>query len=324
MIEILVSLGIIVIGLLGVAALLPVGRYDIMVAAKADRGAACARAAMRDLVVRGMLSQTVDATTGISVPPVVALAIDPRGCAANPLPPQLFPANSIHGTTLPPAISMSRVTIASAWSNPLSTALADRICRWRDDLQFDMTGERTDRPRQFFRLQDGTQSSDVALTVTPTCATADPEGAYSWMATVCPATDPGKCTVSVVVFYNRSLPPDRELACAIEGFAFGSGDVVLYVPTAGLPSNYSSTAVREKLMALRQGDWILLRGMRTSGTVITYAFKWCRVGRWVISTRRAQQLRSPALPATAIAWRRWPARTGTRASRPRSACSMAS
>ncbi len=42
LVEILICLFIILFGLLGVAALLPVGRYDIMVAARADRGAACA------------------------------------------------------------------------------------------------------------------------------------------------------------------------------------------------------------------------------------------------------------------------------------------
>ena len=58
MLEILISIGLILVGLLGVAALLPVGDYDMVTSLRANRGAACARAAMRDLVVRGMLDQT--------------------------------------------------------------------------------------------------------------------------------------------------------------------------------------------------------------------------------------------------------------------------
>ncbi len=151
---------------------------------------------------------------------------------------------------------------------PLADAL--RIFRWRDDLQFDVPDEKTERPRQFFRLQNQTQSSSIADVAS--YATADPEGAYSWMATVCPCADATKCTVSVVVFFNRSLTSDRELSCGL--WALGGSDFWLYVP-ASPPAGYNSAAVREKLMALKPGDWVLLRG-RTAGRAL--GFKWYRVG----------------------------------------------
>jgi hypothetical protein len=289
LIEILISLFIILFGLLGVAALLPVGRYDIMVAAKADRGAACARAAMRDIVVRGMVNP-LDSQgyqnwnrNDLPSPPTLAtltsapVAIDPIGVGQGL--PLGFPASTLNG------IQMYRINLGTGLyqgNQPVPMPLADalRVFRWRDDLQFDVPAEKTERPQQFFRLQDGTQSSGFAqATALNPIATADPEGAYSWLATVSPSPDPTQCTVSVVVFWNRSLTLDRELACAVEGFALGSGDVVLYVPVSGVPPGYDSAGVRDKLMALKQGDWVLFRGVKLPPVVPApvYAFKWYRV-----------------------------------------------
>ena len=55
LLEILAAIGVMSIGLLGLAALLPIGRYTIAEATKADRAGQCGRAAMRDIVVRRML-----------------------------------------------------------------------------------------------------------------------------------------------------------------------------------------------------------------------------------------------------------------------------
>jgi hypothetical protein len=326
--EILISLGIILFGLLGVAALLPVGRYDIMVAAKADRGAACARAAMRDIVVRGMLNPRDSQgnqnwnRNDLSPAPTLAMlmggpvAIDPIGVGQGL--PLAFPASSCLATP----IQAYRITLGTGLYTgppltpvPMPYADALRICRWRDDLQFDVSGERTERPRQDFRLADPTQygfpatSAKVGFGPAQTDAEkrnlwgtdnagnakygppeqiAEAEGAYSWLATVSPTSQPGECSVSVVVFYNRALTVDKELACGIS--LLGGGDVKLGIPASApagwvAPSGYSdwptfSGAVREKLMALKSGEWILLRGLKvlpTTPPTTVYAFKWYRV-----------------------------------------------
>ena len=54
--EVLISLGILTIGLLGVAALFPVGSYYMQKGEIADRGSAIAQAAFNDLIARGMLN----------------------------------------------------------------------------------------------------------------------------------------------------------------------------------------------------------------------------------------------------------------------------
>ena len=55
LLEVLAAIGVLSIGLLGLAALLPIGRYTIAEATKADRAGHCGRAALRNVVVRRML-----------------------------------------------------------------------------------------------------------------------------------------------------------------------------------------------------------------------------------------------------------------------------
>jgi hypothetical protein len=56
--EVLIAMGILTVGLLGVAALFPVGGFYMMKAEIADRGAAIAQSVMSDIQARGMLNPT--------------------------------------------------------------------------------------------------------------------------------------------------------------------------------------------------------------------------------------------------------------------------
>ncbi len=259
LLEILVSLFVILVGLLGVAALLPIGRSEIMTAAKADRAGTCARAAMRDIVIRQMLDQS-QWQSGVALNWSQTVAIDPIGVAQGRSPQ--FPASG--------AVWMPRVTLP-AFANP---AVAERVFTSHDDLLFDMPSERTERPQQIFRtwlrFQGPTNpTSDVTTNVLDlNLEAAEAEGNYSWLATVTPAiAESGlagprrQFTVSVVVFFQRDSDPLGERTCTIAsvGMLLGGGDVKLDGPAA---------------QELRQGEWILLRGLG-SGSVPT--FKWYRV-----------------------------------------------
>lgn len=56
--EVLISIFVLSVGLLGIAALIPLGRFTIVEASKADRSGACGRAAIRDVKVRRLLDRT--------------------------------------------------------------------------------------------------------------------------------------------------------------------------------------------------------------------------------------------------------------------------
>lgn len=55
LLEVLVAIMVLSVGLLGLAALIPVGRFEMAEAGKVDRGSTLGRAAFRDLLVRGYL-----------------------------------------------------------------------------------------------------------------------------------------------------------------------------------------------------------------------------------------------------------------------------
>jgi hypothetical protein len=56
LLEVLVAIFVLTVGLLGVAALLPIGKYEMEQGARSDRAASLGQAAFRDLQVRGLLS----------------------------------------------------------------------------------------------------------------------------------------------------------------------------------------------------------------------------------------------------------------------------
>ena len=55
LLEVLAAIGVLSIGMLGLAAPLPIGRYTLSEATKADRAGQCGRAALHDVIVRRML-----------------------------------------------------------------------------------------------------------------------------------------------------------------------------------------------------------------------------------------------------------------------------
>lgn len=60
LIEVLIAVFVLTFGLMGIAMVIPAGRYLMVEAAKSDRGSACGRAALNDMKIRGWL----DPTTG--------------------------------------------------------------------------------------------------------------------------------------------------------------------------------------------------------------------------------------------------------------------
>ncbi len=116
LLEVLVSLFILAVGLMGVAALIPLGKLSLMATETSDRTGACGRAAIREVRIRGLLDPTTWAATPTSlVNPVV---IDPLGMTlASPL-------GQLGGI-------LDRVNIGG-----YDAGMAEQLCRWHDDLVF--------------------------------------------------------------------------------------------------------------------------------------------------------------------------------------------
>ncbi len=172
LLEVLVSLLVLTVGLVGIAALLPIGKYEMEQAAKSDRAAVLGQAAFRDLQVRGLLSplrwsqvgggpvlepsnggRTLGA--GFNPPLLPPLVLDPLAVTypANAVVPGWFPTSPLPGdaTLLP----MYRFTLPEfSMPGALPAALRDmrhtaarRLFASPDELVFDVPRMAELRPR---------------------------------------------------------------------------------------------------------------------------------------------------------------------------------
>jgi hypothetical protein len=202
LIEVLISMFVLLIGLLGVGTICQLGRLTLTETAKYDRAAACGRAGLREVRIRRMLDATnwydyngtnwVPLWTGNynaalavspSLDPMDSYCIDPvlmlqvySISTASTLNNNLstidrFP--SFLATTgqanPPPVRTMKRVTLGittiSGNTMPMPAAAASRIFTWRDDLAFDTTYVPKLRPQRIYRNINGTAQAGFESSV---------------------------------------------------------------------------------------------------------------------------------------------------------------
>jgi len=296
LLEVLISVFVLAIGLLGLAALIPVGRYAIVETGKADRSAACGRAGLREIKIRGMLDPTTWVNYTANNSPIpntptqpdntgrIALgggatlsygesfAIDPLCIAREAGNEQIawFPyhPSDLNGQPLladPPPLPnlprMTRVTLTGLLLNTNPTTpslpLADQVFTWHDDLLFEKPDDRDLRP---VALSDATNRQQI-------------DGNYSWMVTLTPALVESPLVVrskqlyrvSVVVFYKRdlALPTDddptaseRTVTANMLGGGYGGGDVKL---TISDPVNNQPERFAQYL-DVKENEWLMLCG----------------------------------------------------------------
>jgi type II secretory pathway pseudopilin PulG len=182
--EVLISLGILSVGLASVVALIPAGGSQARKAQIEDRRGALGAAALADVVTRGGLNPSNWSTVPAS-PHLYRLVIDPLG-----------------NGTFPSATGLTSVTISNINA---ATSAADEVFRGQDDLVYDGTQSDDNPPVPMF-LGNAKRSS---------------EGNFSWLATLVPATtdsNPQYFRISVVEFHRR----DVTTRPSIDPFPFSS------------------------------------------------------------------------------------------------------
>ena len=286
--EVLIGTFVLSVGMLGLAALIPIGRFAIVETGKSDRAGACGRAGLREVKVQRMLDP--ETWYDVDLNPIVgqvdgtqfaeSFAIDPMQIARASSDVSRFP----YDTTGP---SMTRITLKSmldiSGSQPvLSLPLARRSFVWRDELLFEMPDDETSRPRRLVRDGSGVVrpypkifgNEDDFLPAEQLVPQTDEN--YSWMVTVTPAIVenpfPGEekqlYSVSVVVFWKRDYTLDsteRVVKAEMFGGGYGGGDVRLFVAD---PKDAAKLRVKEN-------QWLMLCG-QANGTN-NNVFQWYRV-----------------------------------------------
>ena len=292
LLEVLISMGVLAVGLLSIAAMIPAGRYELMQGTKLDYASMVGRSAFRDLKVRGYLNPngwrvTSGPTPYTPGPPAVfgthvsaaagtptpAVAIDPFGALT--WSSYQFPVNPNPNTLFLTRIYPSTVT---------TTVLADPIFRSPDDLTLTASTRGADYP-----------PNQQTFPVGGTAIKRASEGNYSWLATI--VTDPmgsaltDKVTVSVAVIYKRNLNPT----------AIGAGEAILNaVPTVSARFGLArcTLTLTNASQALRPAQWIMLAGRVTMNGTTVSLYRWHKV---VSASRRSTGTSNTS---------RWPDRTG--------------
>ncbi len=304
LLEVLISMGVLLLGLMGVGAMLAGGRFEVLQGAKTDQATMVGRAAFRDLKVRGFLNPAnwIDSfgnlvlkdnhlagqpqkwkywfscqcaspsAGGDGMPVTPTVVLDPLGVAAG------------FGNQFPnPAPASYYLSRLSPSSQVSSLSLADPIFRMPDDLitVANPVATSKDAPpaQQMFPMVTNPPPGSGYYKRAS-------DGNYSWLATV--VCDPlayevrsyllpaktvsvttGKMTVSVAVFYKR------DLGTAGEGYATATPAVVLGGGIGGGEfqlTNFQDPNSKFK-QGVKPGQWIMLAG--TNGTY-NY-FRWYRV-----------------------------------------------
>ncbi len=258
--EVLFSIGVVVIGVLGILVVLPVAGYQTQKGLIADRAAELGKMAVREFDVRGMRRPDQWLGYNAMAPPPGWVSVTPTTGASYAIDPMFFAQNattagfSAFPYTDPPnmgLIRMPRITLRAAPGAvvPMTLEHAASVFRSPDDLVFERPDDRTLGPIQQFGTNN--QKRQIA-------------GHYSWMATLVPKLDrtsqthdPNLYVLSVVVFYRRpgGLPMDdeHERVAIIQPGQFYSGGInggdVQLTTRPGRP---------ETDLDVQKDNWILL------------------------------------------------------------------
>jgi hypothetical protein len=257
LLEVLISMSVLLLGLLGVAALIPIGKVALSETNKADRAGACGRAALRDVRVRGML----DTSNWSAVPTGNAFVIDPLGWArfASGTTTDYF------GGTTSGTVSMTVQRI-----NLTNVSAADDVFRWHDDLTFAVPENPSERP---------TLPKDAAGNV----LTGAYDGSFSWFVTIVPQVvvdtagtrfTTNQSTVSVIVCWRREFNSAENDPNAGET----SVNVVCDSSPAygGMGIEYSTEDSKE--VVPKENQWVLLTSTSNGGQASWYRVVAAAIG----------------------------------------------
>ncbi|MFT5527861.1 MAG: prepilin-type N-terminal cleavage/methylation domain-containing protein [Pirellulaceae bacterium] len=275
LIEVMFSIAVVAIGLLGVLALFPAASHQAQQGLIADSAARMAHNAFREFDVRNMrspLNWTVgdpnvnDAMIDTWHDQGHSFCIDPmfRDSAAFPYSSQYANTPLMHRVTLVNSLELR----VNGNRVPLSEQLAVEIFMGQDDLSVDRPDDGQLPPSQQFGALDSRRQFD---------------GRYSWMMTLVPELDPvfvkpggnlspdeqllldepamaanDQYLLSVVVFHQRNLGfditttdpaehPEHVALVSFDGGGIGGGDISLNATSA-------------EAIDVKDGQWIMLGG----------------------------------------------------------------
>lgn len=295
LLEVLISIGITSIGLLGVLSLIPLAGAQARKGQVSERAAVIGNAAISELRTRGGMNPQRWSKRDGSAPIDLARQL-PRAFCIDPITVAADTTNAYGAFPVLAAAQakMERITLRNPLNNqPLDGLFANMIFQSQDDLSLgeqtrDANGvvDRTLAPYQLWAPLD----SAANKTATPVRRQFD--GNMSWMATIVPRWDgvePSESTqpfnfqqnevppryrdlyhVSIVVF-NRRVPGEEVTSEVIPTTDFTGGGI------AGGDVKITFSNANDARIPTPEDSWLLLSGSVQAGNVLLPVFGWYRV-----------------------------------------------
>jgi hypothetical protein len=323
LLEVLVSMGVLTLGLLGVAMLIPIGKFAMTETEKADRTGMCGRAGIRDVKVRRLLNTDPASGGWMGTPAadVNVVVIDPLGSWTSG---GALNGKIVGGTTLSHSSNLARRGLA----NITSVDQADAVFRWQDDVNFvtakDFVATNANpRPTNGDRPMAGGGGyiGNFSWFFTAVGTPSDYTHGIAWQ-------DRRQFVVSVVVCYKRDFAlvtlasdsryqdPQGEQswplvydATAINptcngftsGFGFGGGTIELDTKINALDPNANHPINR-----VREEQWVMVVGLDANNNPI--------VGNWyrVVGVGRDLSAASQPVNMLTLVGPDWPTNTNVR------------
>ncbi len=280
LLEVLISIGVLAIGLLGVLSLIPVASQQAEEGARKDAEAIAGRRAFRELSVRGYNSSAtwdvpyrnttsiytdvfVDAAPTLRRNPATAFCLDPYGYFLYPgtvgpalVDPALytFPNAENIGTS----VYLPRHTVRTSLGRMSATQI-EEIFTFQEDLEFELPERSTEVTQQVTLALNKADGTAVE-------AKRYAKGSFSWFATFVPATYAADgYIVSVAIVRERRVFGETTVDATINSFG-GTSEVVLNMPVPDL----------------KAGHWLMLMGAAQSSGSMGNAtnpsqYEWYRV-----------------------------------------------
>ncbi len=296
LLEVMFSIGVVMIGLVGIGALIPLGGALARRGAVADAAAQMGANAAREFGARGMAipnnwrwfdganftTVTVPGTyfpqPGMSfcLDPYFIGQADPAGANyANEVAARnQFPLNIIYDPAL---LAMPRITLPSSFTpnGVLAPTVAKQLFVGADDLTFDQPADRTLGPVQLFTFQNAAPANPLNRTS---------RGNISWMATIVPKLDrvrnsttgmnaaSDEYTLSIIVLARRPVDlfdpltgnpnlEDEVGERVVEAAVFYSG---LPAFSGGDITLAARSTRNGDDLEVRSGDWLMFYGEKTT------------------------------------------------------------
>jgi len=295
LLEVLISMGVLAVGIMGVAALIPAGRFEILQGSKMDHASMIGRAAFREMKIRGYLNpanwlltdKITEFAPGLGTPTTtpfnggipqdetdIGVVFDPIGLTSAPAPDGPLGRTFPHGTAVTyAALKLWRIYPSAAVT---SKATADAVFRNGNDLLFNASTTKNAPPEQ--QVMKDASSNPIKRAS---------QGDYSWIATI--YNEPsnlgtgsvanglvGKVVVSVAVFYKRNPLLDTSVT-PTKAFNETEGDVTFM--RGGIGGGEVLVKLPPGKLA-KPGQWVMLAGQRPNPTGPMTPTKWARYFRW--------------------------------------------